>query len=167
MEQTPVRSRESIWSVLAGWQNYYWGMFSVQFAACIILVTRHEVWVRDQDSLVDTLTAIGQRMAPITLVIAAQTIVVVEIMVMISEVFLEWRYKRGLARGLAQGLAQGREENRDQIEALQRRIEELEAAEEWRITATSKAQATTPVQAGLRRYSLLTTAYSPEGDNGI
>jgi hypothetical protein len=118
MEQTPVRSRESIWSVLAGWQNYYWGLFSVQFAACIILVTRHEVWIRDQDSFVDTLTAIGQRMAPITLVIAAQTIVVVEIMVMISEIFLEWRFKRGLARG--------REESKAQIEALQRRIEELE-----------------------------------------
>jgi hypothetical protein len=43
---------------------------------------------------------------------------------MISDVFLEWRFKRGYAKGLAKG----REENRAEIEALKRRIEALEAA---------------------------------------
>jgi hypothetical protein len=115
--QEPPRERESIWSVPVGWQDYFWSLFALQFSACVGLITWYEVSHSAGRHPVEIFIAIGRGILPFIPVIVAQTVIIVEVMVMISERYLARRYRQGRTEGLAEGRAEGQAEGRAEGQA--------------------------------------------------
>ena len=96
-----MTSRESIWSVPQAWRELYFVLFSIQFTLCTGLIVWYEVFINTGDNAYETFTAIGRNAAPFVIVIAAETIILVEVLFMLSERYLQKRYKQGLSEGSA------------------------------------------------------------------
>jgi hypothetical protein len=134
--QEPPRERESIWSVPVGWQDYFWSLFALQFSACVGLITWYEVSHSAGRHPVEIFIAIGRGILPFIPVIVAQTVIIVEVMVMISERYLARRYRQGRTEGLAEGRAEGLTEGRAEGQAEGR----TEGQAEGRTEAMAEAQ---------------------------
>ena len=103
--------RDAIWSVPADWRETYFILFTIQITICLGLVIWHEVSNRDiSDNFVAVLLAVSRSMAPVVVTIAAETVIIVEVLRMLSERYLARRFKQGLERGQAEG--QAREEKK-------------------------------------------------------
>ncbi len=96
-----MTDRESIWTVPRAWRGLYFVLFSVQVIVCAGLVIWHEVFLKSEDSALETFMAIGRGAAPFVLVVAAETVILVEVLFMLSEWYLERRYRQGRVEGLA------------------------------------------------------------------
>ena len=112
-EQRPPR--ESIWSVPRNAQRLYHGLFSVQVFVCVGLFLWHEIAQNTKDGGWETFVAIGHGLAPFVLVIAAETLVIVEFVVVLADWLRERREKR-VEQARAE-VDRWREWNRRRIEA--------------------------------------------------
>jgi hypothetical protein len=79
---------------------------------------------------VEILIAIGRGILPFIPVIVAQTVIIVEVMVMISERYLARRYRQGRAEGQAEGRTEAMAEAQTRLDAWNRlRLEAQERGE--------------------------------------
>ena len=114
MEEESVSYRESIWSVPATWRDAYFKLFVALVILTTGLVVWHEVADGSASGGVETFLAIARGLSPVVVMVAAWSVVVVEVGRMFSEWYLNRRYAKGLAKGLAKGRAEGRNEGRDE-----------------------------------------------------
>ena len=87
------------------------------------MVVWYEITQNTEDSAIETFFSIGDRLSPFIIVIAAESLLLLEIFIMLSERYLLKRYKEGRAEGLAEGLA----EAQVKIDAWNKRRMEAEA----------------------------------------
>ena len=127
LESEDLQLRESIWSVRASWQSKYLILFGLQLAICFGLVVWYEITQNTEDSAIETFFSIGDRLSPFIIVIAAESLLLLEIFIMLSERYLLKRYKEGRAEGRAEGLAEGLAEAQVKIDAWNKRRMEAEA----------------------------------------
>ena len=106
------RSRVAIWSVPEGWQRLYFFLFSIQFLAAATLITWHKIASRGAAPWPDTLIDIGQTISSLTIGIAGGSYIVTEVVVVLSEWYLERRYNRGFADGIKKNQKAWEEWNR-------------------------------------------------------
>ena len=93
------------------WQKLYFFLFSIQFLMASVLVTWYKVASKTAAaSWPDTLIDIGQIMSSLTIVIAAESYIVTEVVVVLSEWYREMRYNKGVKDGMARGVAQNQKE---------------------------------------------------------
>ena len=86
--------RVSIWSVPERWRKLFFALFTFQTVALIGLAVWYEVFVRTGDSWPETIFAIGKDTAPGIAVIAADSIVVVDIVMILTLLYEDYRRKR-------------------------------------------------------------------------
>ena len=120
MEKEFVRYRESIWSVPSSWRDAYFKLFVALVIAATVLVGWHEVAQGATDGYVETFLAIARGLSPVVVVVAAWSVVSVEVGRMFSEWYLNRRYAKGLARGRAEGQAEGSARERKRWESWNR-----------------------------------------------
>ena len=108
MEKESVRYRESIWSVPAAWRDAYFKLFVALVIVTTALVVWHEVAGGTTDGSVETFLAIARGLSPVVVVVAAWSVVSVEVGRMFSEWYLNRRYAKGLAKGRTEGRARER-----------------------------------------------------------
>lgn len=101
MEKESARHRESIWSVPSSWRDAYFKLFVALVIATTALVVWHEVAGGATDGNVETFLAIARGLSPVVVVVAAWSVVSVEVGRMFSEWYLNRRYAKGLAEGRA------------------------------------------------------------------
>ena len=102
------------------WQKLYFILFSLQFLAAAILITWHKLATKGAAaSWPETLIDLGQTISSLTIGLAAESYVITEVVVVLSEWYREWRYSRGFADGIAK--------NQKEWEAWLRRKETAEA----------------------------------------
>ena len=105
MEKESVKYRESIWSVPATWRDAYFKLFVSLVIVATGLVVWHEVAGGATGGGVETFLAIARGLSPVVVVVAAWSVVSVEVGWMFSEWYLNRRYAKGLAEGHAEGQA--------------------------------------------------------------
>ncbi len=108
MEKESVRYRESIWSVPATWRDAYFKLFVALVIVTTALVVWHEVASGTKDGNMETFLAIARGLSPVVVVVAAWSVVSVEVGRMFSEWYLNRRYAKGRAEGHADGRARER-----------------------------------------------------------
>ena len=86
--------RVSIWSVPERWRKLFFAVFSLQTAALIGLAVWYEVFVKTGDSWPETIFAIGRDAAPGIGVIAADSVVIVDIVMILTLLYEDYRRKR-------------------------------------------------------------------------
>ncbi len=89
--------RTAIWSVPEGWQTWFFILFSVQLLSLIGFVVWYEAFLNAADSWPETILAIGRGASPFVILIAAESFILTEVAVMISERYLEKRFRDGQA----------------------------------------------------------------------
>ena len=94
--------RESIWSVPTSWRDLYLALFAFQVLICTGLVAWYEVSFRTGDNPLETFIAIGNGSSPFVILVAAETVFLVEVFRMLSERYLQRRFKEGRAEGQAE-----------------------------------------------------------------
>ena len=92
-----MTSRESIWSVPQTWRELYFVLFSVQFIVCTGFIAWYETFVNVGDNAYETFADTGRVATPFVVLIAAETIILVEVLFMLSERYLRKRYMQGQA----------------------------------------------------------------------
>ena len=120
MEKESVRYRESIWSVPATWRDAYFKLFVALVIVTTALVVWHEVASRTTAGNLETFLAIARGLSPVVVVVAAWSVVSVEVGRMFSEWYLNRRYAKGLAKGRVEGHAEGRSRERERWESWNR-----------------------------------------------
>ncbi len=120
MEKESVRYRESIWSVPATWRDTYFKLFVALVIVTTTLVVWHEVASGTKDGNMETFLAIARGLSPVVVVVAAWSVVSVEVGRMFSEWYLNRRYAKGLAKGRTEGHAEGRVRERKRWESWNR-----------------------------------------------
>lgn len=132
MEQESVRNRESIWSVPATWRDAYFKLFVALVIVTTGLVVWHEVTDGAAGGGVETFLAIARGLSPVVVVVAAWSVVSVEVGRMFSEWYLNRRFAKGLAKGRAEGRTEGRARERERWECWNRaRVAAEEQGEEF------------------------------------
>lgn len=130
MEKESVRYRESIWSVPATWRDAYFKLFVALVIVTTALVVWHEVAVGATAGNLETFLAIARGLSPVVVVVAAWSVVSVEVGRMFSEWYLNRRYAKGHAEGHAEGRTEGRARERKRWESWNRA--RLDAQEQGR-----------------------------------
>ena len=86
--------RVSIWSVPERWRKLFFAIFSLQTAALVGLAIWYEVFVNTVDQWPETIFAIGRDAAPGIAVIAADSVVIVDIVMILTLLYEDYRRKR-------------------------------------------------------------------------
>ena len=94
MSTSDPERRVSIWSVPERWRKLFFAIFSLQTAALIGLAIWYEVSVVTDDTWPETIFAIGRDAAPGIAVIAADSIVTVDIVMILTLLYEDYRRKR-------------------------------------------------------------------------
>jgi hypothetical protein len=94
------------------------------------LVVWHEVASGTTDGNLETFLAIARGLSPVVVVVAAWSVVSVEVGRMFSEWYLNRRYAKGRAKGRAEGRAEGRTQGRAEGRT-QGRARERKRWESW------------------------------------
>ena len=110
--------RTSIWSVPAKWQKAFFWLFTLQMAVITGILIWYHVWVKTDDTRVETFIAIGHDVGGFVLPVTALTFILVEVGFMLSEIFLRERFEKGREEGLEQGSEQERKRRRDRAAHL-------------------------------------------------
>ena len=98
----PQADRESIWSVPAEWRDLYWWLFSAQIILCALLISYYEIVLNTADGAFDTFIVIGRGSSSFVVLAAAETVILVEVISMLSERYLKKRFRDGVAYTLEQ-----------------------------------------------------------------
>ncbi len=120
VEKESVRYRESIWSVPATWRDAYFKLFVALVIVTTALVVWHELASGTTVGNLETFLAIVRGLSPVVVVVAAWSVVSVEVGRMFSEWYLNRRYAKGLAKGRVEGRAEGRSRERKRWESWNR-----------------------------------------------
>ena len=121
--------RESIWSVRQEDRHKFSVYFTILFVIGVAFILWYEIAHVTDDDIFDTIIAI-----------ATDTIIVIGFSVGVTfarfeggdsvgvalENYRRIKYEEGLQQGIKQGIAEGRAESRAEIEALKKRVAELE-----------------------------------------
>ena len=102
----PDSDRVSIWSIARPWGTIYYVLFSLQITGVICLVSWREIFIKTDDTAVDTILAIGTGSAPNVLTAAAVSLVLVllaEVITMLAEPYLQRRFRAGKEEGIKEG----------------------------------------------------------------
>ena len=86
--------RVSIWSVPERWRKLFFALFSLQTAALIGPAIWYEVFVVTGDTWAETVFALGRDAAPGIAVVAADSVVAVDIVVILTLLYEDYRRKR-------------------------------------------------------------------------
>ena len=86
--------RVSIWSVPERWRKLFFAIFSIQTAALAGLAIWYEIFVITGDSWPETIFAIGRDAAPGIGVIAADSVVIVDVVMILTLLYEDYRRKR-------------------------------------------------------------------------
>lgn len=117
MTSTPdPKRRVSIWSVPERWRKLFFAIFSIQTAALAGLAIWYEIFVITGDSWPETIFAIGRDAAPGIAVIAADSIVVVDVVMILTLLYEDYRRKR-IERAVARVHAQWNAWNQRRLDA--------------------------------------------------
>ena len=130
------RERAAIWSIPIGWRLLYLLLFSTQFIALSAFVAWYEIAVNTADTWPQTIIAIGNGISPWVIVIVADSAIITEAAMLVSQYLIEkYHNKRrregreeGREEGIKVGRVEGREERQQQWEEWNRRRMEAEAA---------------------------------------
>ena len=144
-EPEPQESRESIWSVPAGWLRLYLALFVIETSVCLGLVIWHEIAARAPgDNFVAVLIAVGGSMAPLILTIATANVGLVEVTYMldrlIGERYRQHRYRVGRREAMAEAEQAVAEAEQAVAEAEQAVAEAEQAVAEARQEAAEVRQ---------------------------
>ena len=104
--------RAAIWSVREKAWGLFFVLFSIQFIALATIITWHEINSNTQGSWPDVIIAIGRGLGSWVLVIAAESIIISESMMFLSERYIMRRYLQGRAEGKAETFREWEEWNR-------------------------------------------------------
>ena len=122
------RERAAIWSIPIGWRLLYLVLFSTQFIALAAVVAWYEIAVNTADTWPQTIIAIGNGISPWVIVIVADSAIITEATMLVSQYLIE-KYKNKRYRdGRQDGRVEGLEERQQQWEEWNRRRMEAEAA---------------------------------------
>ncbi len=110
--------RTSIWSVPAKWQKAFFWLFTLQLAIITGILIWYHVWVKTDDTRVQTFIAIGHDVGGFVLPVTALTFILVEVGFMLSEIFLRERFEKGREEGLEQGLEQEKKRRKERAARL-------------------------------------------------
>ena len=108
--------RVSIWSVPERWRKLFFAIFSLQTAALIGLAIWYEVFVVTGDTWPETIFAIGRDAAPGIAVVAADSVVAVDIVMILTLLYEDYRRKR-IERAVAQNQAKWEAWNQRRLDA--------------------------------------------------
>ena len=146
------RERAAIWSIPIGWRLLYLLLFSTQFIALSAFVAWYEIAVNTADTWPQTIIAIGNGISPWVIVIVADSAIITEATMLVSQYLIEKYHnkrrregveegikigeergikvgeERGIKVGEERGVKVGREERQQQWEEWNRRRMEAEAA---------------------------------------
>ncbi len=86
--------RVSIWSVPERWRKLFFAIFSLQTAALIGLAIWYETFVVAGNTWPETIFAIGKDAAPGIGVVAADSVVIVDIVMILTLLYEDYRRKR-------------------------------------------------------------------------
>ena len=86
--------RVSIWTVPERWRKLFFAIFSLQTAALIGLAIWYEVFVVTGDTWPETIFAIGRDAAPGIAVVAADSVVTVDVVMILTLLYEDYRRKR-------------------------------------------------------------------------
>ena len=86
--------RVSIWSVPERWRKLFFAIFSLQTAALIGLAIWYEVFAITGDTWPETIFAIGRDAAPGIVVAAADSVVIVDVVMILTLLYEDYRRKR-------------------------------------------------------------------------
>ena len=139
----PESDRVSIWSIAGGWGAVFYILFSIQVAVIVTLVSWREVVNRTDDTLVDTILAIGTGAAPNIFTAAAINIAVIfqaEVITMLAERYLKRRFEEGIEQGKSEGIEQGKSEGIE-IGRAQERARSAKYAAKLRVWVENKVKA--------------------------
>ncbi len=105
MNQGPEREqRVTIWSVPEDWQKWYLALFNFQILCLLALVSWHEVVTAGKtDGPIDILIAIGASMAGLTIIVAAESILLTDVTKMLFSMISDKYLKRQRTKGRAEG----------------------------------------------------------------
>lgn len=129
-DQLPAASRESIWSISAGWKTTYFFLFTIQSLCGVGLLSWNEITQSGNDGVVQTILDIILGTASIGVAAATITISLTEALrgTMVIGAYLEEHLLKPLReRRRAEGRAEGRAHTQKMWEAWNRR--RLEAME--------------------------------------
>ena len=121
MSKHDPERRVSIWSVPERWRKLFFAIFSLQTAALIGLAVWYGVFVVTGDTWPETIFAIGRDAAPRIGVIAADSVVTVDIVMILTLLYEDYRRKR-IERAVAR--------NQERWEAWNQRRLDADAAGE-------------------------------------
>ena len=126
------RERAAIWSIPIGWRLLYLVLFSTQFIALSAFVAWYEIAVNTADTWPQTIIAIGNGISPWVIIIVADSAIITEAAMLVSQYLIEKyynkRYRDGRQDGRVEGRVEGLEERQQQWEEWNRRRMEAEAA---------------------------------------
>ena len=92
---TPDPERQvSIWTVPERWRKLFFAIFSLQTAALIGLAVWYEVFVVTGDTWLETIFAIGRDAEPGIAVVAADSVVTVVVVMILTLLYEDYRRKR-------------------------------------------------------------------------
>ena len=86
----------------AKWQKAFFWLFTLQLAVITGILIWYHVWVKTDDTRVETFIAIGHDVGGFVLPVTALTFILVEVGFMLSEIFLRERFEKGREEGLEQ-----------------------------------------------------------------
>ena len=86
--------RVSIWSVPERWRKLFFAIFSLQTAALIGLAIWYEAFVVDGNPWPEIIFAIGRDAAPGIAVAAADSVVIVDVVMILTLLYEDYRRKR-------------------------------------------------------------------------
>ena len=86
--------RVSIWSVPERWRKLFFAIFSIQCLALIGLAVWYEVFIVTGDPWPETIFAIGRDAAPGIALIAADSVMVVDTVMILTLLYEDYRRKR-------------------------------------------------------------------------
>ena len=136
--------RVSIWSIAGDWRVVFYILLSVEVVAIVAIIGWREMFIRTDDTTVDTVLAIGSTAAPNIFTAAAINIAVIfqaEVIAMLAERYKRHRYEVGKAEGVELGKAEGVELGKAEERARRHRYSaRLRAWNESRIRAAEKGE---------------------------
>ena len=108
--------RVSIWSVPERWRKLFFAIFSLQTVALIGLAIWYEVFVIEGNPWPEIIFAIGINAAPGIAVVAADSVVTVDIVMILTLLYEDYRRKR-IERAVARNQAKWEAWNQRRLDA--------------------------------------------------
>ena len=151
-------ARTSLWSVPERWSAAYLWLFAVQALFWLGLLIFNESNAAQPVNIVGIAVNVGIAWAPLMVVSAGVSMLIVEVPMVFADKYLNYRYKLGLSKGIElgreEGRVEGREEGREVGALAEREVWEryLDEVDEARRTGMPEPQRPTANRNGSVRH---------------